>query len=721
METLTLRVVGMDCAEEVRSLRAAVEPLDGVREVSFHLLEQRMTVLYEPQLVDLEHVLKAVATTGLRGEVVNGRTVSDDPSDGKWRVRAVLTTASGGFLLAAFLAQASQTGIAQALRDDGRVPPVAVALYLAAALLGSWFVLPRAWAALRNLRADMSLLMTIAIAGAVAIGQYFEGATVAFLFAVSLALEAWSVGRARRAVASLLALAPPQARVIGREGSEDLVDASTVPPGSRFLVKPGERLPLDGRIISGSSAVDQSPITGESTPIDRRPGDDVYAGSINQDGALEIEATKPATDTMIAQIARLVGEAQGRRAATERWVEGFARHYTPAVLAVAVVLAGVVPLLVGTWGGWFYEALVLLVIACPCALVISTPVTIVTALASAARRGVLIKGGEFVELPAKVRAVAIDKTGTLTAGRPAVQEVVSVSEHTAEEVLAIASAIEQRSEHPLARAIVAHTERLGIRSAPVEDYRAEQGKGATALLRGKPVWTGSHRYLEERGVETPEQHALAERLAASGATVVVVGEGHHVCGLIALADQPRPEAAIAMKALREAGVEHVVLLTGDNEATARAIAAHAGVDECRAELLPQQKEEAVADLVTRFGTVAMVGDGVNDAPALARATVGIAMGTMGSDAAIATADIALMRDDLTCLPWLIAHSRRALRVIRVNVVLSLFVKAVFVVLALFGFASLWAAIAADMGVSLAVVANALRLLRDDRSEHRVTP
>jgi Cd2+/Zn2+-exporting ATPase len=398
-------------------------------------------------------------------------------------------------------------------------------------------------------------------------------------------------------------------------------------------------------------------------------------------------------------------------------VDTFARYYTPLVMALAVVVSIVPPLVMGgSWSSWFYEALVLLVIACPCALVISTPVSIVSALTSAARRGVLIKGGLYVEAPAGIRAIAMDKTGTLTEGRPAVVRVVPLSGHTERELLEIAAAIEARSEHPLAHAIVSYATARGIRPEAVADYQAIQGKGATAVLTGQEVWIGSHRYLEERAQETPEMHQTLEDLAAAGHSVVVLGNNHHVCGFIAVADRVRPQAREAVAALRSAGVEHIIMLTGDNRGTAQAVAHQTGVDEVRAELLPEDKLRAVEELVARHGRVAMVGDGVNDAPAMARATLGVAMGAVGTDAAIETADIALMGDDLSKLPWLIRHSRRTLAVIRQNIVLSLAVKGIFVVLTLAGHASLWAAIAADIGVSLLVVANAMRLLTTESSQ-----
>ena len=407
----------------------------------------------------------------------------------------------------------------------------------------------------------------------------------------------------------------------------------------------------------------------------------------------------------------MVGQAQTRRAAAEQWVDRFARIYTPSVFVFAIVIGLLPPLFGGAWNEWLYRALVLLVIGCPCALVISTPVSIVAALASAARQGVLIKGGLYVEVPATLRAVAMDKTGTLTEGHPVVVDIVAREGHTERDLLAIVSGLEVHSDHPLARAIVARAAAEGITPSTASGFRILQGKGATGTVGGRPYWLGSHRYLEERGAEAPDVHAALEAMASSGRTVVVVGENSHVCGFIALADPVRPTARDTVDNLKRAGIEHVIMLTGDNEPTARSIASQAGISEFRAELLPQDKVSAVEELVDRYGTVAMIGDGVNDAPAMARATLGIAMGVAGSDAAIETADVALMADDLSRLPWLINHSRRAVGIIKANITVSIGVKVVFVVLTFGGAASLWAAIAADMGVSLLVIANALRLLR----------
>ena len=426
-----------------------------------------------------------------------------------------------------------------------------------------------------------------------------------------------------------------------------------------------------------------------------------------------MENLKHAQETTLAHISRMVAEAQSRRSATERWVDRFAAVYTPIVMGLALAVMVAPPLLLGAeWSDWIYRALVLLVIACPCALVISTPVTVVAAMASAARNGILVKGGEHLETPARLTVVAFDKTGTITEGKPSVETVVPLNGHGEEDLLARAAALEARSTHPIAQAIIAYAVARGVRPVPAQGVQAVPGKGVIGTFNDRAYWLGSHRYLEERGGETPELHALAEQLEAGGQSVVVIGSEEHVCGLIALTDAVRPEAAAALAALRRAGVEKLVMLTGDNRETANRIAAAAGIDEVRAELLPADKVTAIGELVARHGAVAMVGDGVNDAPAMVQANLGIAMAAAGTDTAIETADIALMSDDLSKLPWLIAHSRRMLSVIRGNIAFALGVKAVFAVLAFAGIATLWGAIVADMGTSLLVVFNGLRMLGD---------
>jgi len=734
-EFYDVRVRGMDCAEEVAALNRAVGPVVGGEErLQFDVLRGRMRVLASPDEVSVEEVRKAVARTGMRAE-----PWADDHegvgAESFWarRGRTVLTTLSGlltvaGFALHAVSAGgpvAAFTGIDPATGAEAATSWPARVLYLVAILTGVWHIVPRAWGAARALRPDMNLLMTVAITGAVGLGEWLEAASVAFLFALSQVLEGWSVGRARRAVESLLDLSPTVARVRRPDGSEETISAGDVPVGATVVVKPGEKIPLDGEITAGTSEVDQAPITGESLPVDKGPGDEVFAGTINGGGALEVRTTRPAEETTLAHIVRLVEEAQSRRSPAERWVERFARLYTPAVMALAAGVMVLPPILLGNWAEWFYRGLVLLVIGCPCALVISTPVSIVAALASAARHGVLIKGGLFVEEPGRLDAIAFDKTGTLTTGEARVVRVVALDagDGTGEaEVLAVAAALEARSAHPLARAIVAHAAELGVAIEPAEDVRALPGKGAVGRIGGRETWVGSHRYLVDRlgggdgqgGSPAVDLASVEERLAelaADGHTAVVVGDGSRVLGAIALADGLRPGVPEVIKALRRRGLDHLVMLTGDNRPTALAVAKEAGIDEVRAELLPEDKLGAVEELVATYGRVAMVGDGVNDAPAMGRSSLGIAMGAAGTDAAIETADVALMADDLSRLPWLVDHSRRTLGIIRQNIGFALGVKLVVFLLATVGMASLWAAIAADMGASLLVIANALRLLR----------
>ena len=715
MANAVFKIHGMDCAEEVAALRAELEPLAGVAGLSFDVLNGKMSVEFSEAQISTGQMIAAVQRAGLRAEPWERAAANSTHAEAalRWR-KAAATAASGALVAIGFAVHGAAEGWRAAIGEDSVVPLASKLCYLAAIVAGAWYVAPKAGRALLRRRPDMNLLMMLAVGGAILIEQYFEAAMVAFLFALSLALESWSVGRARRAIAALMSLSPPSARLLQADGTEQLVDVGQVTPGSTIVVRPGDKFPLDGSVAKGTTTVNQAPITGESVPVAKAPGDEVFAGTINQDGAVEVVTTKAAEDTTLARIIRMVGDAQSKRAPSEQWVERFAHYYTPSVMIFALAVM-VVPALLfdGDWSKWFYEGLVLLVIACPCALVISTPVSIVAALTAAARQGVRIKGEPYIEAPARLKAIAMDKTGTLTEGQPTVKDVVPLSGHTEAEVVEIAAAVEARSEHALAKAVVRAANAQAIRFAAVDDFQAMKGKGATATVDGQPVWLGSHRLLEERGQETPAMHEQLEAMERDGSSVIVVGNESHVCGMIAVADNIRPESAKAVADLRSSGIEHIVMLTGDNQGTADAIGREAGVDEVRAELLPEDKVHAVEQLVARYGEVAMIGDGVNDAPAMARATVGIAMGAVGTDAALETADIALMGDDLLSVAWLIRHSRRTLNIIRQNIVAALAVKAAFVALTLVGHASLWAAIAADTGASLAVIFNGLRLLRSN--------
>lgn len=595
--------------------------------------------------------------------------------------------------------------------------PVLVAINAAAIVTGGWFIFPKAIAAARRFAPDMNLLMLIAVAGATVIGEWSEGAAVTFLFGLSELLEAFSVQRARRAIESLLALAPDTALVKRGERFEE-VPVAEVKPDETVAVKSGQRVPLDGVVITGTSSVNQAPITGESMPVEKKEGDGVFAGTINGEGSLEVRVTKASGDTMLAKIVRLVGEAQAQKAPTQRFVDIFARYYTPAVMGLALLVLLVPPLVFhGAWGVWFYRALVLLVIACPCALVISTPVSIVSGLTAMARRGVLIKGGSHLEAIGKLRALAVDKTGTITEGRPRVLRVVTFANHEENDVVRIAAAIDTHSEHPLAKAVVAYAEERGIAFSRAENYAALTGRGAEGRIDGHDYFVGNHRLAHESGVCTEEvERALAE-MEAQGQSVVIVGHQRHdackgdVLGILAVGDAIRANAREALRAIHASGVQKVVMLSGDNQRTADAIARQAGIDEASGDLLPDDKIARVRDLTETFKYVGMIGDGVNDAPAMAAATIGIAMGQAGTDTTIETADVALMKDDLEKVAEAIALGRRTVRIIQFNIAFALVIKAVFLLLALAGHTSLWLAIAADTGATLLVIANALRLLR----------
>lgn len=718
------RVTGMDCVEEVGMLKRGLGPLvSGEEQLSFDVLKGKMIVQVEDPDIGYEELIAEIKKVGFEASPWGQAEDSHTDSFFQKHGRVLLTIVSGCALFSGLVFHAvALGGILEALaggesNEAHNFPLPTLVLYILAVILGGWYVFPKALSAARRFRPDMNLLMVIAIAGAMSIGEWFEAGAVAFLFSLSLTLEAWSVGRARRAVEALLDLTPATARVISTEGVESEKAPDEVGLDQRVLVKPGERIPVDGLVIAGSSGVNQAPITGESKLQQKDIGSSVFAGSINGDGALELRCTKAAADTTLARIIKMVEEAQTRRAPSEKWVERFARIYTPIVMALSALVLIVPPLLFAQeWSTWIYRALVLLVIACPCALVISTPVSIVAALARSSRVGVLIKGGLYVEAPAHLKAIALDKTGTLTQGKPVVVEVVPLNDHSEQELLSRAASLEARSEHPLGRAILDCAKKRGVEIDPCEDYQAIKGKGASGKIDGRMYWVGSHRHLEERGQETETIHQRLEELSEEGKTVVVVGNESHVCGFVAIADTIRGEARQTLQELRDLGVESLVMLTGDNKGTARHIGDQVGIDAVRAELLPEDKVAAIEELVEKYGQVAMVGDGVNDAPAMARASLGLAMGAAGTDAAIETADIALMSDDLSRLPWLINHSRRTLSIIRQNIVFSIALKLGFIVLTLVGSASLWAAIAADMGASLLVIFNALRLLRPSRTD-----
>ncbi|SKB01829.1 Cd2+/Zn2+-exporting ATPase [Prosthecobacter debontii] len=592
--------------------------------------------------------------------------------------------------------------------------------FAVSSISGGLLVIPAAWSAITKRRLDMNVLMTVAVTGAWLIGEGNEAAAVVFLFALSELLESWSVGRARRAIASLLKLAPETALVRDADGDYEEVPVSEVTVGSEISIRSGARIPLDGKVSSGNSSVNQAPITGESIPVEKAAGDPVFAGTINGEGSLVVEVTKGASDSKLARIIKLVEEAESQKAPTQRFVDKFASIYTPVVFVVAILVAILPPLLSGAvWSEWTYRALVLLVIACPCALVIATPVSIVSGLTALARNGVLIKGGAYLEAVGKLRALAVDKTGTITQGKPQVSEVITMTWLAEEEILRRAASIDAHSTHPLAKAVVDTAKKQEIEWQTSSDYKSITGRGATAKIDGHPYFIGNHKLAHEYGVCSPEVESKLAEVEARGESVAIVGHLPHnsnscpgeILGIIGIGDSLRSEAKEALRLLHDAGIQKVVMLSGDNQRTVDAIAKKAGIDEALGDLMPEQKIEHLRRLMDEHRFVGMIGDGVNDAPALALASVGIAMGAIGSDTAIETADMALMQDDLTKVAQAIILGRRTLRIIQFNVTFALAVKAVFLILAFTGHTSLWLAILADTGATLLVILNALRLLR----------
>ena len=588
-------------------------------------------------------------------------------------------------------------------------------IFLAAAIVGGWNFFPRGVRAARTLKLDMNFLMTAAIAGAVLIGEPLEAAALAFLFSLAELLESSAVARGRNSIDELLRLAPETATMVPGDGAERTVPTSDLRFGQRIRVRPGEKVPIDGVVVEGQSGVNQANVTGESVPVAKGVGDAVFASTLNVDGFLEIEATTDAGDTTLDRIARLVHAAQSKRSPTEQFVQKFARYYTPAVTVAAVLVMALPPLLgLGSGLMWFERGLTLLVIACPCALVIATPVTIVSALTSAARHGVLIRGGEYVESLGATCAIAFDKTGTLTLGQLEVTDVVPLGDMPGERLLRLAAAMERRSEHPIARAIVRYESELPERSGDgwmIEGFRAHPGLGVTASVDGVPVSVGT-RDLLGPAADAANFREHLDGLERDGKTVVGVVVDGVPLGIIGLSDTLRPEAPEVLARLRDEGVHHQILLTGDQPHAARAIGEAVGMDEVRAGLRPEGKVEAVREIVRLHRGAAMVGDGVNDAPALAAADVGLAMGGAGSPATIETADIALMADDLNMLPYARRVSQLARRLVRFNIAFALGLKALLAIGAVGGFVTLIVAVlVGDLGASLAVTLNAMRLAR----------
>ena len=776
--SVRLTVPEMDCPSCAGKVDKSLQRVDGVVDTTLQPTTGTATVSYDPDRVTEADVVGAIESAGY--EVVGGgddtRESSDDgpavapPSEIWTSPRAKKTWVGAGFVVLGLLFEFVLTGQNLAVASVLDYPlHLADVLFLGATAVSGYPVVRGGYYSARNRSLDIDLLMGTAIIAATGIGYFVEAATLAVLFSIAELLEDYAMDRARDSLRELMELSPDEATVRRDTGSSETppgdgeavdseevtVPADEVEVGEIVIVRPGEKIPLDGTVVEGGSAVDESPITGESVPVDKGVGDEVYAGSINEEGYLEFEADAPASESTLSRIIEMVQGAQEKKTEQEQFVDRFAGYYTPAVVVLAILTAVLPPLLVsgdatvsiagfshtfgGSWQTWFVRGLTLLVIACPCAFVISTPVSVVSGITSAAKNGVLIKGGNHLEAMGDVDAIALDKTGTLTKGELAVTDVVALGDASDAAVLRYAAALERRSEHPIAEAILARAEDGDVDDPPsVEAFESITGKGIRADVDGETYYAGKPALFEDLGFDLSHTHLRTDggtvtgaghegceradcadvengavsRFEDEGKTVVLVGTDTELVGVIAIADEVRPAAQRAVTRLHDLGVAHVVMLTGDNEGTARAIAERVGVDDYRAELLPDEKVDAVEALQAEYGEVAMVGDGINDAPALATADVGVAMGAAGTDTALETADIALMGDDIGKLPYLYALSHRANGVIRQNIWSSLAVKAVLALGVPLGLVNVaMAVVVGDMGMSLGVTGNAMRLSR----------
>lgn len=703
-ERHTLRIQQMCCPVEEQLIRKRLATLAPVHALDFNLLQRQLSLSLAPGALPM--VLAALRELGFAPEVLTASGHAAAPS-----IRATASKPKQTWWplgLAALAALGAE--VAHWLQTPEWLAATLALLAVTVCGVGTY---RKGWQALRHGSLNINALMSLAVTGALLIGQWPEAAMVMVLFSLAERIEARSLAHARDAISSLLCLVPEQVSVLGADGQWQRHNASDVMAGARVRVAPGERIGLDGRVLAGHSSVDQAPITGESLPVEKSVGDEVYAGTINQEGALEFAVTSVASQSQLARIIHAVESAQGAKAPLQRQIDRFAAIYTPAVLTIATLTALLPPVLLGgDWLGWLYKALVLLVIACPCALVISTPVTIVSALAAAARHGILIKGGLYLEQGRRLTTLALDKTGTLTAGRPTLQQLIPLGDLSADQCRQLAASLASGSDHPVSQAIArAHTD---TQLLPVSALLALPGRGVQGTINGQRYTLGNHALLHELGLCSAEHEARLLPLEQQGMSVVTLMEEQRLLALFAVADTLRPSSAEAIAELHRLGIR-TLMLSGDNPHTVASIAKQAGIDEARCNQLPEDKLQAIAALSEQARTkqemVGMVGDGINDAPALARADIGFAMGAIGSDAAIETADVALMDDDLRKLPIFIRLSQAAHRILMQNLALALGIKALFLLLTLIGSGTLWMAVFADMGASLLVIGNGLRLLR----------
>jgi Cd2+/Zn2+-exporting ATPase len=697
IETIDLRVEGMDCAGEAEALERELGCLSGVTSCAVDAVTGRARVSYDVRQATKQDVMRSVSAAGLSASLVRGQKQRST----WWRERQQLALYGTGILIL----------VAVALRLVGASPWVYNSVYVLAVFVGVYYPARKAIFALLNLTPTIHLLMLIGSGGAMILGMWQEAAILIFVYSLGDVLESYAVDKARGAIRSLIALMPKEA-LVRVDGREVVLATENIRVGDIVVIRPGERIPVDGTVAEGSSHVDEAAVTGESVPVHKKPGESVFAGTVNQNGSLEVEVDKPATETMLSKIIMSVEEAQARKTSYQTFSDNFAKYYTPAMFVLGVLVAVVPPLFFGAdWHTFILRGLVVFVVSCSCGLALSVPTAVVSAMANAARHGIVFKGGAYLEAVDKVKAIAFDKTGTLTIGRPEVTDVVTVGEVALTHLLRVAGAIESRSGHPLAAAVTRRCRESGDGQVPaVNDFEEVSGLGVTALVSGRRYMIGNARFLAGSEVVLSEVEADIARLEDEAKTVVAVSEDAQVIGLLAIADTVRPGAQDVIALLRRSGIM-TIMLTGDNERSARAIAARLGIDEYHAALLPTDKVDLLKALRDKHGSVAMVGDGINDAPAMAVANVGIAMGAAGSDVAVEAGDVVLMSDDLSKIAYLRELSARAVRTIRQNIWISLINVAFMVAAALAGYLGLVSGLLLNEGSALFVIFNAVLLLR----------
>ncbi|SDL06973.1 heavy metal translocating P-type ATPase [Natronincola ferrireducens] len=693
-------VEDVDCPNCALKVEGRILKIKGVEAATLNFSTSKLYVTYDGKV---EEVLTVLKETGHEGRLVEKKKDSIDKKEALWYhdKKTIMTFISGVFITLGFVLY-----FATSNKDLSKV------FFALAMMTGGYHIAKSGLYAAKSLSLDMNFLMLVAAIGAAFLGEWSEGAAVVFLFSVGNTLQTYTMDKTRKSIAQLMELAPKEA-ILKTSSGELVVPVEDLTLEDIVIIKPGEKIPIDGVVVKGHSFVNQAPITGESIPVEKKLGKDVFAGTINQQGLLEIKVTKLTEDTTLSKIMHMVEEAQAQKAPSQQFVDKFAKYYTPIVVALAIMIAIVPPIIgAGDFSIWMKKALILLVISCPCALVISTPVSIVSAIGNASKQGILIKGGAYLEETGKIKAIAFDKTGTLTLGKPSIIDIDTINNVDKKTALKLAATLEKGSEHPIGTAFLEEVRLEDIElDIPLDNFEAQIGKGIKGSIEGRTYYLGSIRLFQDNKISLKAIEKRIENYQGEGKTVILLGNEEEILSIFTVADEVRQMSKDAIARLKKAGVEKAIMLTGDHHNTAAAVAKTVGIDDFKSELLPQDKLEAIKSLEKQYGKVAMVGDGINDTPALATASVGIAMGVAGTDAALETADIALMGDALDKLAYTVLLSRKTVRIITENIIFSILVKVIFLTLTFMGRANLWMAVFADTGASIIVILNGMRLLK----------